>query len=321
MSHDHDHRHDHGHGHSHGHGHGHHDHAAHASETRVALAAGLTGLFMLAEVFGGLVSGSLALLADAGHMLTDFAALGMSWFAFRLARRPADWQRTYGWDRFQILVAFANGLTLFFICGWIVYEAWTRLESPNPITGGLMLAVAVAGLVVNIAAFWLLHGGDQDNLNMRGAALHVLGDLLGSVGALVAAGIIMATGWTPIDPILSVVIAAIVLRSAWRIVSESGHILLEGAPPEIDSRRIGPAIVEAVDEVEEVHHVHVWAITEQRKMATLHARIAADAEAPHVIREIKRTLEEEFDLPHATVEIEHGRCADAHEKTPRENAA
>lgn len=315
MSHDHDH---HGHAHGHSHAHGHHDHAGNASEMRVALAAGLTGLFMLAEVIGGTVSGSLALLADAGHMLTDFAALGMSWFAFRLARRPADWQRTYGYDRFQILVAFANGLTLFFICGWIVYEAVMRLQDPQPITGGLMLGVAVAGLLVNIGAFALLHGGDQDNLNIRGAALHVLGDLLGSVGALVAAGVIMATGWTPIDPILSVIIAAIVLRSAWRVVSESAHILLEAAPKEIDSREIGPVVVRAVAAVEDVHHVHVWTITEKRRMATLHARIASDAEAPQVIRDIKRVLEDEFDLPHATIEIEYGRCAD---QSVKEHAA
>lgn len=309
MTHDHHHHHD----------HGHHDHAAHASETRVALAAGLTGLFMLAEVAGGLISGSLALLADAGHMLIDFAALGMSWFAFRLARRPADWQRTYGYDRFQILVAFANGLTLFFICGWIVYEAWERLQNPTAITGGLMLVVAAGGFLVNVLAFWLLHGGDQDNLNMRGAALHVLGDLLGSVGALAAAGIIMATGWTPIDPILSVVIAAIVLRSAWRVVKESSHILLEGVPKELDSREIGPALVEAIDDVEDVHHIHVWSITEKRKMATLHARIRSGADAPEAIRAIKHELEERFDLSHATVEIEYGDCADKTVRT--ENAA
>ncbi|ESR25545.1 cation diffusion facilitator family transporter [Lutibaculum baratangense] len=301
---------EHHHHHGHDHSHGHHDHAAHASETRLAIAAALTGVFMLAEVVGGVLSGSLALIADAGHMLTDFAALSMSWFAFRLARRPADWQRTYGYDRFQILVAFANGLTLFFICGWIVYEAWQRFADPRPIEGGLMMAVAVAGLVVNIVAFCLLHGGDRDNLNMRGAALHVLGDLLGSVGALIAAGVIMATGWTPIDPILSVVIAAIVLRSAWRVVSESAHILLEASPKEVDSRRIGPALVAAIDAVEEVHHIHVWAITEKRRMVTLHACIRADGEAPEAIRAIKRELAESFGLEHATVEIEYGCCAD-----------
>ncbi|MGD9868145.1 MAG: cation diffusion facilitator family transporter, partial [Hyphomicrobiales bacterium] len=149
-------------GHSHSHG---------SNETRLGIAAALTGLFMLAEVAGGIVSGSLALLADAGHMLTDFASLALAWFAFRLARRPSDWKRTYGFDRFQVLAAFVNGIALFVIAGWIVYEAWERLMSPSQVLGGLMLAVAAAGLVVNLLAFAVLHGADTNNLNIRGAAL------------------------------------------------------------------------------------------------------------------------------------------------------
>ena len=180
------HDHDHGHGHSHSHSPGGlgHDHTHGASERRIAIAAVLIGVFMLAEVVGGIVSGSLALLADAGHMLTDFASLVLAWMAFRLARRPADGKRTYGFDRAQVLVAFVNGLTLFLICGWIAWEAVARLFAPEPVLGGLMLAVAAIGLAVNIAAFLALHGADRNNMNVRGAMLHVLGDLLGSVAAI-----------------------------------------------------------------------------------------------------------------------------------------
>ena len=219
-------------------GHGHdHQHATAASARAIGIAALLTGGFMLVEVVGGILSGSLALIADAGHMLTDFAALAMAWLAFRVARRPADSRRTYGFDRLSVLAAFVNGLALFAITAWIVVEAIERLAEPRPIEGGLMLAVAVAGLLVNVASFWVLSRGDRANLNLRAALLHVVGDLLGSAGAIVAALVILGTGWTPIDPILSVLVAALILRSAWRVVKESAHILLEGTPANFDAGR------------------------------------------------------------------------------------
>ena len=293
---------------SHAHRHSHHEGA---NEKRLGIAALLTGVFMLAEVAGGIISGSLALLADAGHMLTDFAALALAWFALRLARRPADWQRTYGYDRFQILVAFANGLALFAIAGWILIEAWQRLADPQPVLGGIMMVVAIAGLVVNLAAFWVLHGAEKDNLNVRGATLHVMGDLLGSIAAIIAAGVIVATGWTPIDPILSVLVALIILRSAWHVVREAGHILLENAPRELDSRDIATAIVASVDAVLDVHHIHLWAITQKRQMITLHVKIAPQADGPGVVKAVKALLHDRFGLDHATVEVEYNTCPDA----------
>src|SRR5919106_6791085 len=218
---------------SHSHKHDRGPGATHANnERRMGLAAGLTGGFMVAEVVGGIVAGSLALLADAGHMLTDFASLALAWFGFRLSRRPADWKRTYGFDRFQVLVAFANGLALFAIAAWIIYEGIARLMTTPAVSGGIMVVVAVLGLLVNVAAFLLLQGADRENLNVRGAAIHVLGDLLGSVAALAAGAVILLTGWTPIDPLLSLVVAAIIVRSGWRVVADAGHILLEGAPAE-----------------------------------------------------------------------------------------
>jgi len=298
--------------------HGSHDHGAGmvnaSNEKRMGLAALLTGSFMFAEVVGGIAAGSLALLADAGHMLTDFASLSLAWFAFRLARRPADWKRTYGFDRFQVLIAFTNGLALFVIAGWIVYEAAGRLMGTPHVSGSIMVIVASLGLLVNVACFFLLQGADRENLNVRGAAIHVLGDLLGSVAALVAGGVIMLTGWTPIDPLLSVLVAAIIVRSGWHVVSASAHILLEGAPKELDTREIGPDLVANVDGVEGVHHVHVWSITQSRRMVTLHAQICDTADPDEAVKAIKARLKEKFGLDHATVEVEHSACADEEPK-------
>ena len=299
--------HDHSHGHGHGHGLGGHDHAAGASERAVLIAAVLTGAFMLAEVAGGLISGSLALLADAGHMLTDFVGLALAFVAFRLARRPADWRRSYGYDRFQILVAFVNGLSLIAIAGWIVWEAATRIAAPAPILAGTMLWVAVAGLAVNVAAFWVLTRDASENLNLRAASLHVLGDMLGSVGAIAAALLIMATGITLFDPVLSVLVALLVLRAAVGVVRESAHILLEGTPAAIDEGAV-EADLETLPGIEDVHHVHCWSLTGERRLATLHARIAEGADADGARRAIKDRLRFAHGVGHATVEIEHGAC-------------
>lgn len=296
------------HSHEHPHGAGAHTHGA--SERRIGIAALLTGIFMLAEVIGGVISGSLALLADAGHMVTDFASLGLAWYGFRLARRPADWRRTYGYDRFTIVAAFTNGLALFAIAAWIVVEAWHRLNEPTAVIGGVMFWVALAGLAVNILSFRVLQGGDTDNLNMRAAALHVAGDLLGSVAALAAALIIIWTGWVAADPILSILVALIILRSAWSVVRESGHILLEGAPSGIDNREIANDLISSIPAVIGVHHVHAWSITEERPMITLHAQLKEGAAPEAETARIKKRLKERFAISHATIEIEFGDCAD-----------
>ena len=307
--------------HDHGHSHAHASSGSDRNERRMGLAALITGAFMFAEVAGGIVSGSLALIADAGHMLTDFASLALAWFGFRLARRPADWKRTYGFDRFQILVAFANGLALFAIAGWIVYEAVMRLSGTPHVDGGIMVGVAFAGLLVNLGAFALLHGADRNNLNVRGAAIHVLGDLLGSVAALAAGAVIIFTGWTPIDPLLSVLVAAIIVYSGWKVVAAAGHILLEGAPRELDTRRIGPDLVAHVPGVVGVHHVHVWSITQERSMVTLHACIAEGESSDRLVKEMKRRLHDRFGLDHATIEVERGECADVAAPHRHEQAA
>ena len=296
--------------HHHGRAHSHHGHGA--NERRLGIAALLTGALMLAEAIGGLVAGSLALLADAGHMLADCASLALAWLAFRLARRPADWRRTYGFDRFSVLVAFVNGLALFVVAGFIIIEAVDRVRHPSPVEGGLMLWVAVAGLAVNIFALWLLKRGDtQANLNMRAATLHVAGDLLGSVATIGAAIIILATGATVADPILSVLVAVIILKAAFEVVRESGHILLESTPAGLDVRMLKDDLEGTIAEVVDVHHVHAWSITEERPMVTLHARVSGNAAPDAVASKIKERLKLRFGIGHATVEVEHDACKDA----------
>ena len=270
----------------------------------------LTGAFMVAEAIGGALSGSLALLADAGHMMTDTAALALSWYAFRVARRPADLSRSYGHHRFQVLAAFINGATLIGIAIWITVEAAERLLDPVDVLGGMMLAVAVLGLVVNIIAFAVLHGGSRENLNVRGAVLHVAGDMMGSAAAIVAAGVILLTGWTAIDPILSVLVALLILRSAWALVSRSWHVLMEGTPEGIDVKALTESLVREVPGVLDIHHVHLWSLTPQRPLMTLHATLSKDGDHEAALSGIRDGLARRG-LNHATIQVERGPCPEA----------
>ena len=278
---------------------------------RVTIALVLTGVFMVVEVIGGILSGSLALLADAGHMLTDTMALALAAVAFHVSKRPADTRLTYGYQRFQILAAFVNGLSLLFIVGWILFEAASRFITPREVMGETMLVVAVAGLVVNIISFTVLHGGDRENLNIRGAALHVAGDLLGSVAAIVAAIVIIYTGWVQIDPILSIAVAILILKSAWVLVKRSAHVLLEGAPEWLDIEVMRKHLVAEIPEVSSIHHVHVWGMTPQELMLTMHVCINTEPTDPtDIIRRVKAQLREEYGIGHSTIELEMDDCAD-----------
>lgn len=289
-----------------------HRHATNESnQRRVMIALVLTGTFMLVEVVGGIISGSLALLADAGHMLTDTMALSLAAMAFHVSKRPPGRNLTYGYQRFQILAAFVNGLSLLAVVGWILFEAVSRFFSPRDVLGETMLVVAAAGLVINLVSFAVLHTGDKENLNIRGAALHVAGDLLGSIAAIVAAVIIIYTGWTPIDPILSVAVAALILKSAWSLVKRSAHILLEGAPEWLDVEIMQERIVARVSGVGEIHHVHIWGLTPQQLMLTMHVSLDGPVESQSgVIRDVKTFLQEEYGIGHSTIEVEVDGCAD-----------
>lgn len=318
-AHDHDHAghdhagEDHGHrGHDHAHGGHAHSHAAGADEWRIACACLIIVAFLALQVVGGVISGSLALLADAGHMVSDAVALGMSWAALRIGRRPADPLRSYGYRRLEVLVAFANGCALFVITAWIVFEAAWRLANPHPVLGLPMLVVAAAGLVANAVAFVILSGGRRENLNLRSAWLHVLGDLLGFAITVVAAAVILATGWTRVDPVLSLIVAVLILRSAVQIVRAAGHILLEGTPPGFDAASVRDDLIAMLPDVCDVHHVHAWCLTQEQSFVTLHVRVSPGANLDALVPAITRRLEVRFGIAHSTIQVDHAECEDEH---------
>ena len=269
----------------------------------------LTLLFMVVEAVGGWVAGSLALLADAGHMLTDVGALGLVLLTAWIARRPADQSKTYGYLRWEILAALVNGAVLFGIAGLVVLEAIERIGHPQPIRGGLFLGVALAGLVVNAISLWLLHGEHHDHLNTRGAYLHILGDLLGSAGAVVAAVIILVSGWTPADPIISIVLSLLILVGAWRLVRESTDVLLEAVPAHIELEEVEQKM-RAVEGVSAVHDLHVWSVTSGMVAMSGHAVVPDLAAHPTVLEHIRAALGK-LGIRHVTIQLEaRDGCAD-----------
>ena len=298
------------HSHAHDHGRNHsHDHAAHADTStadgrrRVAIACLLTTLFMIAEVIGGIISGSLALIADAAHMMTDAASLALAWLGYWFAAKPADETRSYGFGRMRVLAAFTNGLALLALSVWIMVEGVQRLADPQPVIGGIMLWVAMGGLVVNILAFAILHGGDSEDINLSGAVWHVAGDLLGSVAAILAATIIIFTNWTPIDPILSMLVAILIFIAGVRITRRAGHILLQGAPEGLTPDIIRAAIIDHVEGVKDARHIHAWTLTEDQPMVTMDVTAAPGTCTESLRRAIKQRLETELNVHHVTVEI------------------
>ncbi|MDO5606472.1 MAG: cation diffusion facilitator family transporter [Paracoccus sp. (in: a-proteobacteria)] len=299
MSHSHSH-----HGHDHDHDHAHIPAITAENERKILISFFLIFGFMIVEAVGGILSGSLALLADAGHMLTDALALALAYTAFRLGRRAADDRRTFGYLRFEVIAGFFNALTLFAITGWIVFEAFRRFRQPGEILAGTMLAVAVAGLLVNLIVLWIMTRGETEHVNVKGAILHVMGDLLGSVGAIGAAVIIHLTGWTPIDPILSVLVAALILRSAWKLLVRSAHILLEGAPEGAGPSEIEALLLAQIPDLAAVRDIHVWQITSGRSMATLRVRARDDDKARAVARAAGDLLKSHFGIEHPTVAID-----------------
>ena len=295
-----------GHQHAHDHRHAHEHVVAHGRpgtvSRRLTWVLALTAVFMVAETVGGVLSGSLALLADAGHMLTDVAALALSVFAMRLARRPATAKRTYGYARLEILAALVNGAGLLVIAGLILLEAWERFASPAVVNGGLMLGVAAVGLAVNVVGATLLHDHAHANLNVRGAYLHVLGDLLGSVGAIAAAVVILATGWTPIDPIVSIAIALLILWSAWGLVRDSADVLLESAPAHVDMEAILGDLA-SIDGLDQVHDVHVWTLTSGFVALSAHGVIDDPRDHNRVLDEVRERMGA-HGIEHVTFQIE-----------------
>ena len=290
---------------SHGHHH-HHHHVGH--ERKLGFACLIIATFVGVEVVGGWLANSLALLADAGHMALDAAALALAWWAARLSRRQHDDRLTYGYHRSQVLAAFVNALALVVLSCWILIEAFGRLQAPEPVLPVPALVVAAIGFAINVIAFRTLHG--HDNLNVRGAALHVLGDLLGSVAAMTSAALIWAFGWYLADPLLALFIVAILIRGAWLVLRESTMILLEGTPRGIDLDELKNAVAAQVTGVVGVHHVHAWALTDDKPLLTLHAQVGDRVDAYGVVRNIKAVLLEQFGIEHSTVQIELDDCPD-----------
>jgi cobalt-zinc-cadmium efflux system protein len=316
----HGHAHDHALGHDHGHSHVHgqafdrgaqvHSREGGSSRVTGALRAALimTSLFMVAEVVGGLVSNSLALLADAGHMLTDVGALAFSLFVAWLARQPATPRRTYGYLRFEILAALLNGATLLAVSAWIIWEAIGRFSNPPSIQTGTMFFVAMGGLIVNIISARLLHGSADHSLNVRGAYLHVLSDLLGSIAAIVAALLVRYFGWAIADPIASILMTALIIRGSWKLVRESVDILLESTPAHIDVGDVRRKL-EAIDDVESVHDLHVWTLTSGVVAMSAHA-VVREAAVHQKALEAMTAQAAAMGINHTTIQLEKRELAD-----------
>lgn len=289
--------------HDHDHGHDHTPEVTDRNARAVAWAGLLIASFMFAELIGGWLAGSLALMADAVHMVTDAASLGLAWWAFQQSKKPADARLTYGRDRLPVLIAFANAIFLLVVTAWICVEAVGRFIEPETVLAGPMFIIAVLGLLVNIGAFLILQRGGDGSLNMRSAILHVLGDLLGSVGAIAAAIIIYFTGWYPIDPILSVFVAILIVRSAVSVLRQSAHILLEGAPAEIDRDALKADLLAEVPGLTDVYHIHLWSLAEGKVNATMHAVLATDDPPDLVLDRMRRRLKSRHGIGHVTIEI------------------
>ena len=289
-----------------------HDHSHAGSRARLAFAFALTCLMLVVEALGGWWSGSLALLADAAHMLVDAGALALAWAAAVYALRPADARRSFGYARMEVLAGFVNALVQLLLVAGIVYEAIRRLLALENIhiQSGVMLVVAAAGLLVNAIVLRSLHGHDHDNLNTAGARLHVFGDLLGSVATVLAALLVRYLGWEWADPALSLLVSLLILRGAFVLLKRCSHILLEGVPEGVAPEEIRAALATADPAIAEVHHLHVWQIASGSRMATLHARLREGGNAQQALRSVQQVLRERFSITHVTVQIESSDCFD-----------
>lgn len=288
--------------HDHNHRHGAHDHDREVSERRLLIALAVLGSFTLVEAIGGYFANSIALLAEAAHMLADSASLLVAVLAIRVGRRPPDARRTYGHRRYQPLAAFINGQALLLVTVWVVYEAIRRLMHLPDVNGRWMLGIALIGGIANLAAFIALSGARS--LNERGARAHVLSDLLGSGAATTAALLILFKGWTVADPLLSLLVSALIFRSAWALTRESADVLLQSVPPGFDVKGIEGELIGRVPGLVEVHHIHVWSMTGERPTVTLHACLAPGFDGRGLPKLIHERLRERLHVEHTTVQVE-----------------
>ncbi|MFB9329919.1 cation diffusion facilitator family transporter [Paenibacillus aurantiacus] len=308
--HNHGHEHDdHGDDHHHHHGPGHHHHGPN-NKAGLAIAFGITSAIMVLEFAGGLLTNSLALLSDSGHMLSDAAALLLSLTALWLAARPATARRSFGFYRFEILAALFNGAALFFIAGIIIWEAAGRFVEPPAVQSGSMMLIALVGLLANLASAWfLMRKGDvKDNINVRSAYLHVLGDALGSVGAIAAGLLMYFFSWYAADPIISVVVALLILKSAWGVIKWAVHILMEGTPQAVDADQVKLALL-AIEGVQDVHDLHIWTITSGMDSLSCHLRVQDAADEQRILQLAISRIAKQFRIDHTAIQIEKSGIA------------
>ncbi|WP_420769022.1 cation diffusion facilitator family transporter [Parageobacillus thermoglucosidasius] len=303
MRHHHHHSHSH-HGHDHHHGH-HHDHSREGNKKGLAIALFITAGIMLLEFFGGLITNSLALLSDSGHMLSDASSLALSLAAIWFAAKPASPNKTYGFYRFEILAALFNGVTLFVIAGFIVWEAIQRFYNPPTVAGGSMMLIAAIGLFANLLSAWtLMRKGDvKNNVNLRSAYLHVIGDALGSVGAIIAGIVMWLFDWYVADPIISILVALLILKGAWGVIKHTVHILMEGTPITIDQNEVKKAL-ESIEGVVGVHDLHIWTITSGLDSLSCHILIEDHQDSQKILQDAIHMIEEKFKILHTTIQIE-----------------
>lgn len=270
---------------------------------RLSIVLGITLAFTVVEIIGGILSNSLALLSDAGHMIMDSAAISLSLFAVHLSMRPPSEKNTYSLVRIEIVAAFLNGITLVGLALYIFYEAVQRIEEPPEIKAGMMLTIAIGGMLANVAAAYMLWGASHDNMNVKGAYLHILGDLAGSFGAVIGGVVILLTGWTMADPIISILIALLIIRSSVALLKDSLHVLMEGAPPHIDSAEIIGRI-NSMDGVQAVHDFHIWSLTTGIVLLTAHVGVHERGSAISILENITLMLKKDYGLNHVTIQVE-----------------
>lgn len=297
----------HSHHHHHGHGHEHHYHGHQRTDNKKSLSIALliTAGIMLLEFIGGWITGSLALLSDSGHMLSDAGSLALSLIAMRFAIRPPSPRKTYGYYRFEILAALFNGISLFVIAGFIIWEAVERFFHPPTVSSGAMMMIAAVGLLANLVSAWVLmrKGNVTENVNLRSAYLHVLGDALGSAGAIIAGLLMLLFSWYVADPIISVIVAVLILKSAWGVISHSFHILMEGTPITIDRSKV-EEVLKNIPGVINVHDLHIWTITSGLDSLSCHLLVKDEANTQQILQTAIQEIENHFSIQHTTIQVE-----------------
>jgi cobalt-zinc-cadmium efflux system protein len=288
----------------------HHHHTEHADERLMLTVTIITLCFVVIEVVGGILSSSLILIVDAGHMLIDAFALGVALLAMKLAKKPGDARRSYGYQRSKVIAAFFNSITLLATTIWIMFEAVNRILHPIPVAEDMIIILATLGAAVNLGTMFLLNKSAKKDINIKSALIHIAGDLLGYLAAIIAAVLIYFTGWTQIDPIISILFAILISRSALQIARDSLHVLMEGAPSHIENRQIIAALKAQVQDIINVHHIHIWFLTHENLLMTAHIRVKSLKNSHSILNKTKKILKSQFNIAHATIELEETKCSE-----------